>query len=406
MYYPLYYSDSPNFGDAINPVLYKRITGRERTYADLDASPKILSCGSVAHNALPYDIVWGTGCISRDTPMKCSVTTQVLAARGPLTAELFYKKTGVFCEIYGDPGLLISRYFEPSDRTKEYGIIPNYVDRDLVSNDPHYIDIMSGIENVIKSVTSCNFIISSALHGIICAEAFGIPAVWVELSDNVAGQGFKFADYYIGTGRLPQVGLNWRKKHSMKDVYAVVKGWEPPRFNAELLLSVCPFDWRKTDYKRWEKVGDWAERNDAIARIINEGATVIEFGAGGMGLRNKLNKCSYTPSDIIRRSDDTVICDLNTGIFPDLSKYDTIIFSGVMEYVYLEYIEKFLEHTREYNIKTFVCSYNHADSGGVNGWVNSLSKGELINLFCSKGGFTLKHDYGGIYEFTRRATTP
>ena len=39
------------------------------------------------------------------------------------------------------------------------------------------------------------------LHGIVVAEAFHIPAVWVSLGDKILGGSFKFNDYYLGTGR-------------------------------------------------------------------------------------------------------------------------------------------------------------------------------------------------------------
>lgn len=394
MYYPLYYSRSPNFGDAINPILYKHITSRECTFADI--SPKITACGSILHAANPLDFVWGTGCISSEIPLKCGVTTHGLAVRGPLTSEILYKYTKKHCEIYGDPGLLLSKYFDASEKTDEYGIVPNYIDREFLASHPHFIDIMWDVEKVIKSVTKCDFIITSALHGIICSESFGIPAVWVEISDNVAGQGFKFRDYYLGTGRKPPTPLNWRSKHDVSEAKAIAKDWEPPKFDADLLLSVCPFDWRKTDYQRWEKVDShWDERNEAISRIVNEDANVIEFGCGNMYLKKKVR--NYTPSDIYRRADNCLVCDLNTGIFPDLSRFDTIVMSGVIEYIYPEYIEKFLKHAKD--IKTFICSYSHEANREFNGFVNDYTKGELINLF-SDNGFILERDYGGIYKFT------
>ena len=38
----------------------------------------------------------------------------------------------------------------------------------------------------------------------IFAHAFGKPAVWIEISDKVAGNGFKFFDYYQSVGIYPE----------------------------------------------------------------------------------------------------------------------------------------------------------------------------------------------------------
>jgi pyruvyltransferase len=244
--YPLYYSGSNNFGDAINPVLYKYITGESCVLTQPEFQGKILSCGSIAHVALPLDIIWGSGCMTPDIPLKCDVTTQVLAVRGPLTAELLYKQTKHSTEIYYDPGLLISRYIFPANKTQKIGIIPHYTDKDIIISDPnlnqYYIDIMSGVEEVIRSVTTCDYIFSSALHGIVCAEAYEIPALWVEFSDNVAGNGFKFKDYYLGTRRQPPKPVDWRVNRDIDTAIELLEySWQPPRYNDELFLSVCPF---------------------------------------------------------------------------------------------------------------------------------------------------------------------
>lgn len=42
----------------------------------------------------------------------------------------------------------------------------------------------------------CDIIISSSLHGIVFAHSYGKKALWIEISKNVIGDGYKFYDYY------------------------------------------------------------------------------------------------------------------------------------------------------------------------------------------------------------------
>jgi pyruvyltransferase len=51
----------------------------------------------------------------------------------------------------------------------------------------------------IDELCSCEKIISSSLHGIILAEAYGIPAVF--LGEKRDSEMFKYYDWYISTGR-------------------------------------------------------------------------------------------------------------------------------------------------------------------------------------------------------------
>ncbi|WP_346793949.1 polysaccharide pyruvyl transferase family protein, partial [Klebsiella pneumoniae] len=50
-----------------------------------------------------------------------------------------------------------------------------------------------------KEIVNSKFVISGSLHGIIIAEAYGIPAIFL---DNNSGESrFKYDDYYFGSGR-------------------------------------------------------------------------------------------------------------------------------------------------------------------------------------------------------------
>lgn len=54
---------------------------------------------------------------------------------------------------------------------------------------------------VLGEIARCAVVLSSSLHGLIAADAFGHRTAWLELSDAVIGAGYKFRDYY-GAFRL------------------------------------------------------------------------------------------------------------------------------------------------------------------------------------------------------------
>ena len=89
-------------------------------------------------------------------------------------------------------------------------------------------------------MTACAYIVSSSLHGICVAEAYGIPAVWVRLADNIVGGEFKFRDYYASTGRdmHPQ---DWRRQYFWDDARIAADHWTQPEYDLDPLMAVCPF---------------------------------------------------------------------------------------------------------------------------------------------------------------------
>jgi hypothetical protein len=95
-----------------------------------------------------------------------------------------------------------------------------------------------------------------------------------------------------------------------------------------------------TDYIRWSNSGKlegwWEARTAALARFVPNEGRIIEFGAGRCRLPHYLKPgCTYFASDIVPRTADTIICDLNRRPLPDFShlSLDVAVFAGVLEYV-------------------------------------------------------------------------
>lgn len=188
--------DPGNYGDVITPYLFDKLK-IPYTYSDRPHA-NVLCIGSIARFASRGTIVLGSGIISAADIMCSSADWRCV--RGPLTRQLIIDQGGKCPEIYGDPALLLPRFCKESVKKHDVGIIPHYVDyTDVLNNYPSYpvINLLNNnIEEVTKQITECRSIISSSLHGIIVAHAYGIPAAWVQFSDKLYGDGIKFEDHF------------------------------------------------------------------------------------------------------------------------------------------------------------------------------------------------------------------
>ena len=64
--------------------------------------------------------------------------------------------------------------------------------------------------------------------------------------------------------------------------------------------------------------------------------------------------CSYTPSDIVDRGLNTIVCDINAPTLPLFPPHQVAVFSGVLEYVWD--VPRLIKHLSP-GIEMFVLSY-------------------------------------------------
>ena len=105
------------------------------------------------------------------------------------------------------------------------------------------IDIEADIASVAREIASSEAVISSSLHGIIAAHYYGVPAAWMQLSNRVVGDGFKFYDYFasvnmnsvqpVEIGLLGE-GLGRIKNSQVPDVYKLTDSFLPAFENSIL----------------------------------------------------------------------------------------------------------------------------------------------------------------------------
>ena len=235
--FPIHFYRNKNFfnlGDELAPYILKKLL----KYNLIKVNPSLnknafFSVGSIIHDArYKTQVIWGSGLIS--LLAKPKVLPKILAIRGPLSLQVLNLDTNV---ALGDPALLVPDLFTPKIETKKYklGIIPHYVDYENFlqrfdnQNEKSFLimDIKSReVEKFISLLCQCEFVISSSLHGLILAHAYGIPAVWVEFSKRVIGSGFKFVDYLLSVSietyapkKFPEAKIYFEELIKLKKTY-------------------------------------------------------------------------------------------------------------------------------------------------------------------------------------------
>ena len=237
----------PNFGDALTPWLVQRLCGHAPRFAPHDdPAPRYFVTGSVAGLAGPGAIVWGTGLMWRDEPLSPAATW--LAVRGPLTRARALACGAACPPVWGDPALLLPRLLAPASGPRcGIGFVPHFSDRLRLGDGwaaaraLTLIDIQGDVESVVRAITSCEWVLSSSLHGLVVAHAYGIPAVHVRFRDLPTGDGVKFEDHFAA------LDVDAPRPHTLAHDAAVHlralehAAWAPATVDTEPLWQARPF---------------------------------------------------------------------------------------------------------------------------------------------------------------------
>jgi hypothetical protein len=199
----VWWSKSPkpgNFGDLLTPHIFNYF-GIPYEYVNQPRRAEALCVGSTAKFAREGTIVLGTGTMREADTLDRRGDWRFV--RGPYTRGIVVRDGGDCPEIYGDPALLLPLLQPPpSGKTHEVGVVPHYVDYEYAAG--RYDNVINVLNpdplEVARQIASCKKIVSSSLHGIIAAHAYGIPAAWVEFSNKLSGDGIKFADHFASVG--------------------------------------------------------------------------------------------------------------------------------------------------------------------------------------------------------------
>jgi hypothetical protein len=213
----LYYSggkkNNYNFGDSLSPLVVSYLSSRKVIYSDIK-NCDCVSIGSIIDKTInnkwkrflkfnfnPITIL-GTGSFG-PISIKEKNKLNVLSLRGPLTRNLFKNNMDV---PLSDPGIIVCNLIKKTQKKFSWGIIPHISEKKLpILNEMNKSNKNCTIIDPANSnpletaslIASCEFIISSSLHGIIAADSLNVPYVWMKISDNIIGGNWKFNDYFL-----------------------------------------------------------------------------------------------------------------------------------------------------------------------------------------------------------------
>lgn len=237
-----YWNVKKNFGDLLTPLLLKKFCHLDSEWSKPEDA-RLICVGSIIEH-LPINwkgVIAGAGMLHDSSLYKTAYL--VLALRGPLTAERVMNSISMNRDlVLADPGLIADELVGDQCKIYDLGIVPHWTDRELENNpifknfNPKIIRVDDDPLEVIRQIGQCKKIVSSSLHGIILADAFGIPRR-IEIPPRALshpyqeGGLFKWHDYSESIGMKLEIGLTQEvdrniiveKQNELFDVFEEIK---------------------------------------------------------------------------------------------------------------------------------------------------------------------------------------
>lgn len=273
---PSYWWDlKENFGDLIGPWVLEELTARPvyNTIGRANASGALMTVGSlITHMQRPGMTIWGSGLIA---PLNEDMTKRlkslqpeaILAVRGKLTRSQIIENLGwEVPEVYGDPALLMPYLFEPEKSSSvrhRFAVIPHYSHKHILA--PKHIESLGGYainvqqpaEIVVDEIAKSDVVISTSLHGVILAQAYKIPWVWLRVTDKpLYGDRFNFEDFFTVLQREKVVEIEVASDEFLDlDLNEIAQSAVLPQssFDPLALVEALPVTVREDIYGRLKK---------------------------------------------------------------------------------------------------------------------------------------------------------
>ncbi|MEO0821194.1 MAG: polysaccharide pyruvyl transferase family protein [Pseudomonadota bacterium] len=243
-----------NIGDALSAVVVSGLSGLPVLHTPAACErERLAAVGTIGHLQCGGRVhVWGTGFDAARNPVAAEeryapppqTELVVHATRGPFSAAVLRRHGVQAPEVFGDPVYLLPRIFPLDDveKTHELGVVlhlteieprnptgmpkevfPRYTVPEALSGTVRLINMyadssMEAFEAKLAEIASCRRILSTSLHGLVIADAYGVPSAW-------------FGFYGTGLDRIDLLDPRQRIDHRMRDLYAGIGLAEVPIFS-------------------------------------------------------------------------------------------------------------------------------------------------------------------------------
>jgi hypothetical protein len=298
-----------NLGDALSAVVVGAIARRPIVRASFGAkSERLAAVGTIGHALHRGKVhLWGTGFdMERDrtgatTGYQPPENTEIVvhAVRGRKTAEALRRRGVDVPESYGDPVWFLPKIF-PEIQPKCYDLgvivhiselekptanalvraaIKRYRIPEHLADQVHIINTyapatIEGLREKVDEIVSCRRILSTSLHGLVIAEAYGIPCAWFATYPGEPGEilidgnqpiDHRMKDFYSGVGRnyvlsyLQPLNLetDWAETIRFLD-----NSWKPVEYDGKALFDAFPLE-KQVPFH----AATWPDETGALAQI-------------------------------------------------------------------------------------------------------------------------------------------
>lgn len=203
-----YWNESHNLGDTLSPIIVNYLLKKKGIPFDkhVNRTVHLYAVGSVLTAGIQDATVWGSGILNSTITYRLeNRKLDIRAVRGPFTKAILEDYGYDVPNVFGDPAILMPEIYKPQKYNKKYkyGLVlhKDYITQNIKNYYKFNIKVFNiktdDYKNFIDELVSVEIVISSSLHGIILAEAYGIPAILLKPQTDM----LKYYDYYFGTER-------------------------------------------------------------------------------------------------------------------------------------------------------------------------------------------------------------